>query len=200
MAARRAALSTSRLERCDTNQHNAGANHVQVFGNTARYVDHAPAVLGVHAVVNDHDSAAIVVKTTHRDLATQRKVVAGSGKLADIETLAGRGPPPMKAMAIETGLPVQTGPVTVDDVGEANFGGKPGVGALCGSAGRLASLPGFRCLAGRRGLDGFYRRLAAGRASTGRGKGQAQGAEQRRKPEPQIRAPRSALRHPDGPG
>ena len=138
MAARRAAHGAFRLERCDTNEHNAGANHVQIFGNTARYVDDAPAVFGVHAVVNDHDGAAIVIKTTHRDLATQRKVVAGSGKLADIETLAGRGPPPMKAMTIETGLPVQTDTVAVDDVGETDFGGKPGVGALSGSAGRLA--------------------------------------------------------------
>ena len=136
VATRRSALGITHLERCDTDQHDAGANHAQIFGDAARYVDDAPAVLGMHAVIHDHDSAAIVVKTTHRDLATQRKVVAGSGKLADIETLAGRGPPPMKAMAIETGLPVQTGPVTVDDVGEANFGGKPGVGALFGS-GRL---------------------------------------------------------------
>ena len=137
MAARRAALSTSRLERCDTNQHNAGANHVQVFGNTARYVDHAPSVFGVHAVINDHDSATIIIKTTHGDLATQRKVITGTGKLTDIETLAGRGPPPLKAVAVKTRLTMQTDPVAVDDVGKANFGGKPGCGTLSGSAGRL---------------------------------------------------------------
>ena len=200
VAARRAALGTTRLERCNTNEHDASANHVQIFGNTARYVDHAPSVFGVHAVINNHDSATIIIKTTHGDLATQRKVITGTGKLTDIETLTGRGPPPLKAMAIETGLPVQTGPVAVDDVGEADFGGKPGCGTLPGSAGRLASLPGFRCLAGRCGLGGFRRRLAAGRASFRRGKGQAQGTEQRRKPDPQIRPPRSVLRHPDGPG
>ena len=137
VAACRSALGAFRLEWCDTNEHNTGANHVQVFGNTARYVDHAPAVLGVHAVVNDHDSAAIVVKTTHRDLATQRKVITGTGKLTDIETLAGRGPPPLKAVAVKTRLTMQTDPVAVDDVGKANFGGKPGCGTLSGSAGRL---------------------------------------------------------------
>ena len=122
VATRRSALGTTRLERCDTDQHDAGANHAQIFGDAARYVDDAPAVPGVHSIVNDHDGAAISVETTHRHLAAQRKMIAGSGKLADIEALTGRGPPPVKAVAVKTGLTVQTNTVAINDVGEADFG------------------------------------------------------------------------------
>lgn len=101
-----------------------GAQHTEMFGDAAGDIDDAAPVLAVHTVINLNHSTTPVVGTQHGDPRTEREAVAGGSKAAGIETLAGGRSPTGEAVAIETGIAVQTREIGVKNSGRAETGSR----------------------------------------------------------------------------
>ena len=79
-------------------------------------------MLGVHTIIDLDDGATVIIQTPHCNRTAQRKMIAGSGELFDVEALASRGFAPLKTVAIKTGLTTQTNRIFVGNLGLKDFG------------------------------------------------------------------------------
>jgi len=75
-----ASLINPGLDRCHPDQYHAGANHIEIFRHSERDIDHPPPMLGMHAIIDLDDGAAVGVQPAHCHLAAEREMIAGAGK------------------------------------------------------------------------------------------------------------------------
>ena len=176
------------LQGRNAHEDHTGPQHAEVLGGGQRNINHPPAMASMHAVVDLDDGAAVVIDAANGDLGTERKMIAGGGKLLHIEALAGRRLAPLEALAVEAGLAMQARPIVIENIGRPEVAGRQGKRRWF--ARRLLGRPGW-CRLGRC--------LLARRPDSRRGLAQQQAAAERRSPPCDVRPPRSALRHPGGP-
>lgn len=186
MAVALTSITRPRLEGGHPDQHHAGANHAEIFRHPERNIDHPPPMLGVHAVVNLDDGAAVVVQPADRHFATEGKMIAGAGEQFDIETIAVRCLAAAEAFTVKTGLTMQALGIADENLGRTNFAVRLHDGTQLGPYRLDRFIDGAHFFAGHR----LGRLRLSGQSvlrPTGRDNSQQQAAKQRGSPPSKFR-------------